>query len=1510
MESNENRFRKGLPENASAEDKNLFAIYCLENYERKTWKNDTLSEYFAEDFEKYSVEDFRNLDTDIRRRLRDHLRDKGVYVRKGRNVQMSIALFEAVHEDLAWPEDEQHNIHNSNNSRNVNNLNQIDAQGQIRNSISNEGSRTNRTQVFRSSYLGTLFKAYNNASDCYSGNTEDNFDRKFLLFLERCDQSGIPISERHRAFSIMLSSNARQYYFDHLQNKGLNLEELSSATKERFHTEERIRTLLREWESITLGSIKKKYTGKSSTACLEILLTRIQDIQLSLPKEYRNDVLLKNKILNAVKDVEECKLAYYKPADSINGVIADLHSALATASAAKTTTVTTTTPPIHTSRPTTEAYYVDRRYHNKRNNKKYCLVCKKKGCWSTNHTKEERLKALQSNGTFKKLSAYFKEESSESSHDDDDIVLDELEQLSAQVSNDAANAPQSTHLTPPQIEDEDNLSSFIAHLRESSAIHALTSDVYKPRRYSEEHFYGIMVDSGCAKGSTGGREQYHAYCRHIGTQPSVQKSKSTRVTFGKGSAQSFGTAIISFPFNNTTLSFTIHIIDGDIPLLLSLYDMDRLGLYYNNTSDQLIHSETGQSVRVDRCHGHAFLTWNPITECMFTYNDLKRLHRRFGHPTVEKLMNLLRRADVDRVGDDTRKALTEITRSCDPCQRYAQPPRRFKFTLRDEKFFNQSLYVDIFTLDKKPVLHIVDESTKYQAARWLPDVSTEQVWRALRLAWIDTYLGPPSLITYDAGKQFISKAFQSQSDLLHIDTRQVPVESPNSLTYVERYHEPIRKAYKCVKQEAPDLDSEAALQMAVKAVNDSTGPNGLVPTLLVYGALPRLGLPNDAPTPSTFKRAVALKHATNEVTKYFAKRQVKDALRTRNGPDTSDVHKAPIGSHVLVYRPKKDRWEGPYALLGIDGETCSVLLPTGPTPFRSTVVKRHVTSRIPQDQLPPSLHHQTPCSENEPNNSHVPQPFISSCFIQDNKEQAEIFDVMNASLIPQSELNTRFEHSRHKEMKGLIEKNVFKLVNEKEAKGHRIYGSRFVDEVKHEGTPDAYEKSRLVVQAFNDTSHGLLTYAPTVQRASQRLLLAICALDSKLKLFTRDVSQAYTQSSTPINRKIYVRPPAVLRYPSNILLHIIKPLYGIPEAGTHWFLTYMSHHTKKLGMKPSTYDQCLLTFPGTMDTSSKNKSRPRGLTCIQTDDTMNAGNDTFVALEKNSSARFITKPAQHLSDSSPIRFNGAIISSKKDTYYMTQQDNIRKLKTLDENAPNKTEFISQRARGSYISSVCRPDLTFAFSIASQVTTPTTQDAKTLNRAISACISTPNFGLKFVPLDPATIVMAVFADASFATNKDSTSQLGYLITLMDEHGKTNIIHYGSIKAKRVARSVLAAELFSMVHAFDISTTMRLTLNMVFNRLVPLKLYTDSKSLYDSLVRINSTTEKRLLVDLHMLRQSYERREISDVYWIPTGQNPADALTKEKPSLALHKLMSSNQLTLTPNAWVHRSKPSWA
>jgi hypothetical protein len=46
----------------------------------------------------------------------------------------------------------------------------------------------------------------------------------------------------------------------------------------------------------------------------------------------------------------------------------------------------------------------------------------------------------------------------------------------------------------------------------------------------------------------------------------------------------------------------------------------------------------------------------------------------------------------------------------------------------------------------------------------------------------------------------------------------------------------------------------------------------------------------------------------------------------------------------------------------------------------------------------------------------------------------------------------------------------------------------------------------------------------------------------------------------------------------------------------------------------------------------------------------------------------------------------------------------------------------------------------------------------------------------------------------------------------------------------------------------------------------------------------------------LRQAYERREIAEVKWIQGNTNPADSMTKAKPSTALKRLLDTNIVEL--------------
>jgi hypothetical protein len=177
-------------------------------------------------------------------------------------------------------------------------------------------------------------------------------------------------------------------------------------------------------------------------------------------------------------------------------------------------------------------------------------------------------------------------------------------------------------------------------------------------------------------------------------------------------------------------------------------------------------------------------------------------------------------------------------------------------------------------------------------------------------------------------------------------------------------------------------------------------------------------------------------------------------------------------------------------------------------------------------------------------------------------------------------------------------------------------------------------------------------------------------------------------------------------------------------------------------------------------------------------------------------------------------------------------------------------------------------------------------------------------LNFVKLDITTLRLIVFTDSLFANNKDLSSQIGYILVLADLSNKANIVHWSSVKCKRVTRSVLASELYAMAHGFDIGAAIKATIELQLNINLPLILCTDSKSIYECLVKLGTTQEKRLMIDVMCLRQSYERREIAEVKWIDGNSNPADAMTKSKPSTALKRLIDTNYIDTKAMEWVER------
>lgn len=87
----------------------------------------------------------------------------------------------------------------------------------------------------------------------------------------------------------------------------------------------------------------------------------------------------------------------------------------------------------------------------------------------------------------------------------------------------------------------------------------------------------------------------------------------------------------------------------------------------------------------------------------------------------------------------------------------------------------------------------------------------------------------------DQGPQFKSRKWEGLCHLAGIDLTISGVEEHNALGEGERYHSYLRLTFKKVKKDFPILENQYALQIAVKMVNDTAGPHGLIPTLLVFG---------------------------------------------------------------------------------------------------------------------------------------------------------------------------------------------------------------------------------------------------------------------------------------------------------------------------------------------------------------------------------------------------------------------------------------------------------------------------------------------------------------------------------------------------------------------------------------------------------------------------------------------------------------------------------------------------
>ncbi len=175
-------------------------------------------------------------------------------------------------------------------------------------------------------------------------------------------------------------------------------------------------------------------------------------------------------------------------------------------------------------------------------------------------------------------------------------------------------------------------------------------------------------------------------------------------------------------------------------------------------------------------------------------------------------------------------------------------------------------------------------------------------------------------------------------------------------------------------------------------------------------------------------------------------------------------------------------------------------MPYGPTDFRSTVVKLYYTDKSSKHDITITIETRT---EDENKESITVEPNAKGentvrkrgrgrprknktytfASLISAKEKADF--ELSVKLRQEGVITTPgklFEQSDRKEIDALVARGVFVFKQYDEHKHYeRIFKSRIVREVKGKQTSTPYEKSQLVIQAYNDTGKELiLTQLPTI----------------------------------------------------------------------------------------------------------------------------------------------------------------------------------------------------------------------------------------------------------------------------------------------------------------------------------------------------------------------------------------------------------------------------------------------
>ncbi|KAF2726476.1 hypothetical protein EJ04DRAFT_571234 [Polyplosphaeria fusca] len=505
----------------------------------------------------------------------------------------------------------------------------------------------------------------------YTGKPYDILADKARMFVEVCRRLDIPESQYADLFPEILQDRANAFYLYNL-GPGHTWKTMYKGMDRHFNTNVNHSQYYTDWTTMTYARTRQENPDKSPHKTLEAMFDKLTLAQRVLGAAYHGPEQLRttSRAKNSLATYDPHYRSIWIARQRI--ILHPLAHTTPTADTPTTTPVQSTHKEDKDSRGTVQAFTVDRQTRGIQGRRSALYVTKRDVGQAITHITD-------TTPSHKEIDAFITEFEGVSEDNTD------TEEEEEQDGNDTELAEAVQYLTNAAFLHRTTQEMPHAPYNDGEPIQA---DQFVLDNHYGATYQGELWDTGAAKVSTVGKEQLKAYLEENPCTEVQWDNTETTISFGgQNPVQSLGSARIHNPLGTVTY----HILDTPTPFLLSLADADRLGAYYNNVLDIIVRKDS-TTIPVVRKWGHPFFNVGKHEQAtlFFTKAELRRLHRRFGHPCTERLHRLLTNAGHEA----DISILEEIKKFCHFCQTYGPAPSRFKFSIKDDTHFNYEIIID------------------------------------------------------------------------------------------------------------------------------------------------------------------------------------------------------------------------------------------------------------------------------------------------------------------------------------------------------------------------------------------------------------------------------------------------------------------------------------------------------------------------------------------------------------------------------------------------------------------------------------------------------------------------------------------------------------------------------------------------------------------------------------------------------------------------------------------------